>query len=313
MRGWVATLLAVVVGAVAAPAGACPLPVDYPGDNAPKATIAQWMARGAIAAALPGELPVMGALVESDVTNLGGGDSDAVGYFGMRVGIWNQGPYAGFPDHPELQLRWFVDQATMIRQMRIAAGDVAFGSDESKWGEWVADVEQPAEQFRGRYQLRLADARALIGPPCNDAPPDQGTPGGGASGVPAPVPPAPAAPPARDVVAPVLRLDSAHSQPALRRRAIVVVVGCPAESCVASAAATLRVPGERRAFKLVSPSRGLSQGQTATLRLALRAPLRAAVRRAVRAHRSLVARVVVTVADAAGNRTVGRRSVRITG
>jgi hypothetical protein len=30
--------------------------------------------------------------------------------------------------------------------------------------EWIADAERPAEQFRGRYQLRLEEARSLIAP-----------------------------------------------------------------------------------------------------------------------------------------------------
>ena len=42
------------------------------------------MAEGALKAGLPVELPVMGALVESDLTNLAYGDSDAVGFFQMR-------------------------------------------------------------------------------------------------------------------------------------------------------------------------------------------------------------------------------------
>jgi hypothetical protein len=29
-----------------------------------------------------------------------------------------------------------------------------FGKDPSSWGEWIADVERPAEQFRSRYQLQ---------------------------------------------------------------------------------------------------------------------------------------------------------------
>jgi hypothetical protein len=57
------------------------------------------MANGAREAGLPPELPIMAALVASGLQNLPFGDADAVGFFQMRVGIWNQGPYAGFPDH----------------------------------------------------------------------------------------------------------------------------------------------------------------------------------------------------------------------
>ena len=151
---------------VAAGAENCDSPVGYPGDNAPSSAIAVWMAHGARARGIPGELPVMGALVASGLRNLSGGDADEKGFFGMREGIWNQGPYAGFPDHPELQLKWFIDQALNIRTTRIAAGDADFGLDPGSWGEWIADVLRPAEQFRGQYQPKLAEAQQLIGPDC---------------------------------------------------------------------------------------------------------------------------------------------------
>ena len=51
----------------------------------------------------PEQLPVMASLVESGVKNLNYGDADSVGFFQMRVGIWNKGEYAGFPEKPELQ------------------------------------------------------------------------------------------------------------------------------------------------------------------------------------------------------------------
>ena len=57
------------------------------------------------------------------------GDADAVGYFEMRESIWNRGPYAGFPENPELQIKWFIDQASAVRAARIAAGDADFGKD----------------------------------------------------------------------------------------------------------------------------------------------------------------------------------------
>jgi dTDP-glucose 4,6-dehydratase len=61
-----------------------------------------------------------------------GGDRDSVGFFQMRVGIWNHGKYAGYPDKPELQLEWFVDQALAAGKKRAAAG--IDGKDSSKWG-----------------------------------------------------------------------------------------------------------------------------------------------------------------------------------
>jgi hypothetical protein len=134
----------------------------YPGDDAPKAQIAKWMAESAIKAGLPPELPVMAALVESNLTNLALADADSVGFFQMRVSIWNQGSYAGFPDDPGLQLRWFVDQALLVAAIRIAEGESDLYTNDLRYGEWVADVQRPSAEFRGRYQLRLEDARTLI-------------------------------------------------------------------------------------------------------------------------------------------------------
>ena len=135
---------------------------DYPGNNASKDEIAKWLAKQADKHGLPPELPVMASLVESGVKNLNYGDADSVGFFQMRVGIWNQGDYKGFPEHPELQAKWFIDQAVAVKKKAIASGDADFGKDPSKWGEWIADIERPAEQYRGRYQLRLREARGLL-------------------------------------------------------------------------------------------------------------------------------------------------------
>ncbi|WP_051324069.1 NHLP-related RiPP peptide [Candidatus Solirubrobacter pratensis] len=134
----------------------------YPGDTASQAELAKWLAAQAQKAGLPPELPVMASLVESGVKNLSFGDADSVGFFQMRVGIWNQGEYAGYPDKPELQAKWFIDHALEVKRKAIAAGDPNFGTDPSTFGEWIADVERPAEQFRGRYQLRLGEARKLL-------------------------------------------------------------------------------------------------------------------------------------------------------
>jgi cell wall-associated NlpC family hydrolase len=135
---------------------------DYPGDRASQAELARWLGKQAEKAGLPPELPVMAALVESDVKNLNYGDRDSVGFFQMRTEIWDKGPYAGYPQRPDLQAKWFIDQALAVKRQRIADGNVGFGKDPSKWGDWIADVERPAEQYRGRYQLRLEQARKLL-------------------------------------------------------------------------------------------------------------------------------------------------------
>ncbi|MDQ1446860.1 MAG: hypothetical protein QOI20_3324, partial [Acidimicrobiaceae bacterium] len=136
---------------------------DYPGNHASKDELAKWLAKQADKHGLPPELPVMASLVESGVKNLNFGDADSVGFFQMRVGTWNQGDYKGFPEHPELQAKWFIDQALAVKKQAIARGDAGFGKDPSKWGEWIADIERPAAQYRGRYQLRLKEARGLLG------------------------------------------------------------------------------------------------------------------------------------------------------
>jgi hypothetical protein len=202
MGGWMlaAGSIAMPIVAPGATAAPCATPLLYPGDSAPAAAIAQWMADGAQRRDIPSELPVMAALVESGLRNLNYGDSDAVGYFQMRVGIWNSGPYAGFPDHPELQLRWFLDQATAVRTQHRAAGDTSFGESPSQYGDWIADVERPPEQLRFRYQLRLDEARALIG--------NGGCPGTAPAPPAPPVPPAPPPPPTLMSLSPTRVLDT---------------------------------------------------------------------------------------------------------
>src|SRR4051794_22833522 len=149
---------------------ACVYPSFYPGDSAPKEQIAGWMGGSAIAAGLPGELPVMASLTDTGVKNLPYGDSDSVGYFAMRTAVWNTGAYAGFPEHPSIQLQWFIDQALKVRQQRVAQGISSYGQDSTTWGEWDADVQRPAAQYRGRYQLRLDESRTLVANGCAAAP-----------------------------------------------------------------------------------------------------------------------------------------------
>ena len=128
----------------------------YPGDDAPPARIAAWMAAEARRHHLPGELPVMAALVESNLKNLPDGDAASVGYFQMQTTVWLQG-YPGYPDHPELQMKWFIDRALeeKAKQPELAA-------DERRWGEWVANIEQCRSDLRWKYGDRLGDARALL-------------------------------------------------------------------------------------------------------------------------------------------------------
>jgi hypothetical protein len=286
-------LFAVVLSATAAPASAgataCTTVPVYPGDAASQPAIAAWMATGATAAGLPGELPVMGALVESGMRNLNYGDADRLGYFQMRTGIWDNGPYAGFPTNPPLQLLWFTDQAKVFGARRAAMG--IDNADPATWGEWVADVQQPPAQLRGRYQLRLADAQALI-----------------LAGCPPPPPPADTdqPPPPADTVAPRLALGG-PVRLSSRARAVSVKVGCVTEACQIEAVGVARIEGRKSPLSLGSASASAAPGRAVVLRLRL--PL--AARRALRRGHHLRATITVTARDAAGNTTVRRRFVRL--
>jgi cell wall-associated NlpC family hydrolase len=135
-------------------------PGDYPGDSASPADIAHWMGAEAQKRGIPAELPVMAALTESGLQNLDGGDRDSVGFFQMRVGIWNNGAYAGYPSQPEKQLDWFLDHAEAVKAQRHARGLAV--DDPNQYGDWIADIERPAAEYRGRYQLHYDRAHELL-------------------------------------------------------------------------------------------------------------------------------------------------------
>jgi hypothetical protein len=287
-----ALLVAIAAATLAAPAPASAADcVTYPGDNASTQTLAAWMAYGAGVRGVPGELPVMGALVESGLKNLTSGDADSAGFFAMRTGIWNQGEYAGYPTNPPLQLDWFLDQALALLAARRPT-DPGYGATEQRYGEWAADILRPAEQFRGRYQLRLEEARALIGAGC--------IPDGLA-------PPPPIPPP--DLVAPVASLDRARVL--ARLRGLSIAVTCPAESCAVSAEARISLPGAARTYRVAARPRNLAAGTTERLTLNFGRKLRAALARQKRSGRHVRAGLKITAADAAGNSTSEQRRVRI--
>ena len=290
-----ALLVAIAAATLAAPAPAdaadC---VTYPGDDASAQALAAWMAYGAELRGVPGELPVMGALVESGLKNLTYGDQDSVGFFAMRMGIWNQGEYAGYPTNPPLQLDWFLDQALALLAARRPT-DPGYGASEQRYGEWAADILRPAQQFRDRYQLRLDEARALIGPGCipeGAAPPP----------IPAPIPPP-------DLIAPTARLDRARVL--ARLRGVSIAVTCPAETCAASAEARISLPGAARTYRVSSRPRNLAAGTPERLTLHFGRGLRAALGRHKRRGRHARAALTITAADAAGNSTSEQRRVRI--
>lgn len=261
--------------------------MPYPGDSAPKASLAQWMAAGASARELPPELPVMAALVESGLANLSYGDKDSVGFFQMRESFWNQGEYAGYPDNAELQLDWFVDHALAERSRRLAKG---LAITELEFGEWIADVERPAAQYRGRYQLRLEEARGLIGPFCT-----------GIAGDPV----------ADDTPPPLTLTGSPAPRRVLERRRVSVKVGCGAEAC--SLTGHGRIKLYAGVHPIVARPLTLTEGQTAVMRFRLGTRALRAASQALARGAPVRVRVAVTATDDSSNAVTKRWTARLSG
>ena len=260
-------------GGMPAPDFAEPCPAVYPGDDAARERIARWMARGAADRGLPHELPVMAAIAESGLRNLSGDSYD--GFFGMHESL-NSGDYRGFPRNPDLQLRWFLDSAGLVRQRRVAVGRPDPAEDVAAYGIWIADVERPARENRSLYQTHLDEARALIAGKC-------------------------AAPAAGDTTAPRLEVRIARRQHPLATGGIVVQARCPDGDCLVGA--TARIGGRTRRTAAREPS---ERGYTI-----LTVPVPRGARRELRAGHGVRARVTAIAADPAANPTARRRLVTL--
>jgi hypothetical protein len=252
-----------------------PCPALYPGDGATKERLARWMARSAGERGLPHELPVMAAIAESGLRNLRGDTYS--GFFGMHESL-NAGVYRGFPRNPQLQVNWFLDSASGVRQRRVAEGRPDPASDERAFGSWIADVERPARENRSGYQPHLAEARSLIAGKC-----------------PAPV--------TLDTTPPRLVATIAARQRPLAAGGIVVSVRCPDADCLSGATATTTIGGRERTLRAtaIEPPK-LGYG-----RLVLRP--RRMIRRELASGRSVRALVSVYAADAAANVSDRHRAV----
>jgi hypothetical protein len=253
-----------------------PCPAIYPGDDASQQRIARWMAGGAAARGLPWELPVVAGLGESGLQNLRG--QSYSGFFGMSR-VLNEGDYRGFPKKPDLQLRWFLDTAAIVRQRRVAQGRPDPADDRDAFGIWVADIEQPAPENRSGYQKYLERATELVG-----------------TGCPAPV--------RDDSMPPTLRLRVASRQRALSAGGIALRVSCREEGCLAGAFGTVRANGRKLTMRTaaVDPEGGWAG-------LLLRVPRSA--RKQLARGRSLRARITGVVADEAANASSRARTVRL--
>jgi hypothetical protein len=221
-------------GGTSPPEPGDPCPTAYPGNHAGRKPIALWMARAAAVRDVPEELPVMAALAESGLRNLNKRDNPFAGFFSMHRSL-NKGPYRGFPKHPELQVRWFLDTAVIVRQREIAGGDEEYAGDPTAYGTWIADVERPAPQNRDGYQPYLDDAEKLLDKSCR---PSSFEP---------------------DEQPPALRIMAAARQ----RDVILVKARCPREACLVGARAEPRrrvraapaVASEGAAVTLTLPAR----------------------------------------------------------
>jgi hypothetical protein len=224
-------------GGATPPGPGDPCPAVYPGSGAEKKALAEWMARAAALREVPEQLPVMAALAESGLRNLHQKGNPFAGFFSMHRSL-DKAPYKGFRKQPDLQLRWFLDTAVLVRQRKLAEGHQDYGVDPTSYGLWIADVERPAPQNRKGYQPYLDDSQDLLGI--------------GSSCRPSSFEP--------DEQAPALNMAAAGRQ----RDLITIKARCPREACLVGARAE---PARRvRAAAAVE-----SAGDAVTLTLPARA------------------------------------------
>lgn len=269
-----------------AQAATCGQVVPYPGDAASSESFANWMANAAWAKKVPAELPIMAGLVESGLKNLNYGDADSLGFFQMRTSVWNNGQYKGYATHPELQLKWFFDQAASVRANYIANKKADPAASESTYGVWIADLESPAAQYRYKYQLRLGEAKKLIKATCPDL-----------EGV--------------NVDAPVSNLTIKHKQHPGRSGAIAVRVSCPEVTCVATGSAVFRLPGRKSVVRLASDTYMIPGKGHVTMKLRIPHSIRKRIRSALTGGATTTARLRISVAGTNGAATVRVRKIAL--
>ena len=84
------------------------------------------------------------------------------------------------------------------------------------------------------------------------------------------------------------------------------------EDGTVSATATVRVPNSSKVYRFKKATKSARSGRKVTLRLKLSKKAKRAVKRALASGRKLRAKVKVTAADRAKNRTTKTRSIRLT-
>ena len=138
------------------------VPADYPGDDAGQEALAKWLAKQAEKAGLPPELPVMAALVESGVatstsaTRTASGSSRCARASGTRASTPATGGTPGCRRSGSSTTR------SRSRSRRSRAATPASARTRAAGASGSRTSSGPAEQYRGRYQLRLDEARRLL-------------------------------------------------------------------------------------------------------------------------------------------------------
>lgn len=102
---------------------------------------------------------IAAGLTESNLKNLNHGDADSVGIFQMRVGIWNTGKYAGYPDKPMLQARWFFDRAKDVDRNQ-SIGELCQAVEVSAYPDRYATNVDKATSLLEQYNAKKSDKDA---------------------------------------------------------------------------------------------------------------------------------------------------------
>jgi len=117
-------------------------------------------------------------------------------------------------------------------------------------------------------------------------------------------------PPAPDTTAPKLLLGGASRQRFLRGRAIYVYVKCN-EVCTVTASGRIAALQVAKALRTASTKLTLKPGVRTKIKLPITAHTRAIISRELRRGARVMVRVSLTATDSSGNRTSGKRTLRL--
>ena len=124
--------------------------------NSPKLKLVHDIAMRAKRLGIPAELPIITALVESNFTNVSGGDRDSVGMFQQRA-AW--GPFS-VRHNPLKSAELFFKGGRGGQRGAVDFKSRFKGRGAAAYGQWAQAVQVSA--FPGRYQQRLGEARRLL-------------------------------------------------------------------------------------------------------------------------------------------------------